>query len=154
MKKIIIILITMLSLLRAEQDTQKLVLDLTTSDIAKFEQVILRGIVLNKAHYEGKFKELDVIVVIHGGAYKFFIKNVQSSQYKNDKKLLKISKEFAIRIKSLSQTYGVKFLMCKAGMEHRKIKKEELLDIVGLTPNVMIALIDAQNNGYAYMPVR
>jgi len=154
MNKIIIIISIFISLLKADEEISKLVIDLTTSDVKKFEQVILRGIVLSKAHYESKFTELDVVVVIHGKSYKFFIKNKESSRYKNDKKLLKLSKEFGLRLKSLSKIYGVKFLMCRAGMQYRKMKKEDLYDFVSLTPNVMIALIDAQNDGYAYMPVR
>jgi len=154
MKKIILICITIVGLLKADDDTLKLVLDLTTSDVIKFERTILKGISKNKANYESRFKELEVAVIIHGGAYKFFIKDLKSSQYKDDKKLLKLSKEFATRIKSLHDTYDVKFLMCKAGMDSRGIKKEDLFEFVELTPNAMMGLIDTQNNGSAYMPVR
>jgi len=154
MKKVIIICIALIGLLKADENVMKLVLDLTTSDVVKFERTILKGIALNKARYERQFKELEVVVVIHGGAYKFFIKDLNFSQYKDDKKLLKVSKEFLSRIKSLHNTYDVKFLMCKAGMDARGISKEDILDVVELTPNAMIGLIDAQNNGSAYMPVK
>lgn len=153
MKKIIIIFFAIVELLKADEDLLKLVLDLTTSDVHKFEKTILKGVSLNKAYYESKFKELEVVVIIHGGAYKFFIKNLASSPFKDDKKLSKVAKEFSVRIKSLAQTYEVKFLICEAGMDKHQLKKEDVYDYVKLIPNAMIGLIDTQNDGFAYIPV-
>ncbi|QOY54857.1 DsrE family protein [Candidatus Sulfurimonas marisnigri] len=154
MKKFIIIVTIFLGLLRADEDIYKLVLDVTTSDIGKFKQSVISGVAKNKAYYEGKFKELEVVAVIHGGAYKFFLKDVASSKYKEDKELIKEQKELAIRVKSLSETYNVKFLICKSGMDKHLIKKEDMYDFVELIPNAMIGLIDTQNNGSAYVPVK
>jgi len=154
MKKIIIFFFTIVQLLKADEEVLKLLVDLTTSDINKFEKNILKGVTLNKDYYESKFKELEVVIVIHGEAYKFFLKNLLSSAYKKDKKLLKVAKEFRIRIKSLHDIYDVKFLICAAGMNSRLLKKEDIFDFVELTPNAMIALIDTQNDGFAYIPVR
>jgi len=154
MKKLLIILTVMVGLLRADEDTVKLLLDLTTSDIGKFERTMLKGVALNKAYYQSKFKDLEVVAMIHGDAYKFFVKDLSTSPYKDDTKLLKVSKDFAVRIKSLHDTYKVKFLICEAGMKHRSIKKDNIFDFVEVIPNAMIGLIDAQNDGAAYVPVK
>ena len=154
MKRIVIVFIIFIEFLKADENLLKLVLDLTTSDVSKFERTILKGISINKANYESQFKELEVVVVIHGGAYKFFVKDLLSSPFKDDKKLLKFTKEFAIRIKSLHDTYDVKFLICKSGMDSRGINKENIFDFVELIPNAMMGLIDTQNNGFAYVPVK
>lgn len=154
MNKFLIILIICMGLLKADEGMLKLAMDLTTSNIDKFERSILKGITFNKAYYQGQFKELEVVVIIHGGAYKFFIKDLSSTKYKKDKKLLNVSKELGIRIKSLHDTYGVRFLICEAGMNYHSLRKENIYNFVELTPNAMIALIDAQNDGFAYIPVR
>jgi len=153
MKRIFIIFIIFIGFLKADENLLKLVLDLTTSDVSKFERTILKGISINKANYESQFKELEVVVVIHGGAYKFFVKDLLSSPFKDDKKLSKVAKEFSVRIKSLAQTYEVKFLICEAGMDKHQLKKEDVYDYVKLIPNAMIGLIDTQNDGFAYIPV-
>ena len=59
--------------------------------MAKFEKNILKGIVANKNYYEGKLRELEV-VVIHGGAYRFFVKKIENTIFKTD---VKLSKEYA-----------------------------------------------------------
>jgi len=153
MKRVILIILTVVGLLKADENVLKVVINLTTSDVNKFERSILQGIATNKAHYESTFKELDVIAVIHGGAYKFFIKDLSSSEYKYDQALLEVQENFKKRLKSINDTYGVKFLMCGAGMRKHKIKEEDVYDYVKIIPNAMIGLIDAQNNGYAYVPV-
>jgi intracellular sulfur oxidation DsrE/DsrF family protein len=122
--------------------------------MAKFEKNILKGIAVNKAHYEGNLKELEVAVVIHGGAYRFFVKDIQKSTFRSDRKLVKAYPELKKRIESMSDTYDVKFLMCKAAMPRNKLKPEDIVKFVTLVPNSTIGLIDKQNEGFAYIPVR
>jgi len=151
MKKLLIILLTALSLYAEE--SLKVVIDLTTGDMHTFEQKILKGIVAHKTHFEGQLKELDVAVVIHGEAYKFFIKDPAHSPFKDDAALLKASNELNKRIASLADTYDVEFLMCKSGMDKRKIAQKDVYDYVSTVPNAAIGLIEKQNEGYAYLPV-
>ncbi len=80
MKKFILIFVIVLSALRAEEDVLKIVLDVTTSDVAKFKQSVLSGVAKNKAYYESKFKELEVVAMIHGGAYRFFLKDLRLNE--------------------------------------------------------------------------
>lgn len=152
MKKLLLLL-AFFSFLNAEEGIKKVVFDLTTGDLKVFEKKVLSGIVHQKSYYEGKMEELQAAVVIHGDAYKFFVKDVSSSPFKDDKELQKESAQLATRISSLVDTYDVEFLMCDAGRKSHKIKLENIYDFVKIVPNSTIGLIDKQNEGYAYIPI-
>ena len=153
MKKIVLFL-ALLGLVQADDEIAKVVYDLTTSNIAKFEKNILKGIAVNKAYYEGNLKELEVTVVIHGGAYRFFVKDIKKSMFKSNLKLVEAYPELKKRIASMADTYEVEFLMCKAAMPKNHLKAEDVVKFVKLVPNSTIGLIDKQNEGFAYIPVR
>ncbi|MGB5965011.1 MAG: DsrE family protein [Sulfurimonadaceae bacterium] len=152
MKKIIILL-TLIGMLHAEENVAKVVFDLTTSDLQTFEKKVLKGIAVHKAHYEGNLKELEVAVVIHGGAYKFFVKDPANSSFKSDKKLLEAQPTLAKRIASMSDTYEVTFLMCKASLPKNKLQEKDIYPFVTMVPNSTIGLIDKQNEGFSYIPI-
>lgn len=154
MKKIITILLLSIGLVQAEEASAKVVYDLTTKNLAAFERKILKAIVANKAYYESKFKELDVTVVIHGGAYRYFTVDPSKTKYKTDKALLADYTNLKKRISSMSDTYDVEFLMCGAGMSKHDLKAKEIVNFVKIIPNSTIGLIDRQNEGYAYIPIR
>ncbi len=154
MKKIITILLLSIGLVQAEEASAKVVYDLTSKNLAAFERKILKAIVANKAYYESKFKELDVTVVIHGGAYRYFTVDPSKTEYKTDKALLADYTNLKKRIRSMSDTYDVEFLMCGAGMNKHDLKAKEIVNFVKIIPNSTIGLIDRQNEGYAYIPVR
>ena len=151
--KQIILLLAFIGILGANDETAKLVLDLTTSSVEKFEKHILKGIVFNKNHYQNNLKELEVAVVIHGGAYRFFVKDLQSSMFKDDKELVKVYAELKKRIATMSDTYEVEFLMCRAAMKRNKLEEKDIVEFVKLVPTSTIGLIDKQNEGFAYIPV-
>ena len=152
-KVLLILLLAGISMLQAEERAAKVVYDLTTKDLVKFERNILKGIVVNKAHYESILKELDVTVVIHGGAYRFFTKDPEHSIFKDDAALIKTHKELAKRIESMVKNYDVEFLMCGAAMPRNKLEAKDVYNFVKIIPNSTIGLIDRQNDGYAYIPV-
>ncbi len=147
------ILLISFSILYAEEKSAKVVYDLTTKDLPTFERKILKAIVANKNHYESKLRELDVAVVIHGGAYRFFTKDPSRTEYKSDKSLLTTYNELKKRIRIMHDTYDVEFLMCGAGMPKHGLKTKDIVDYVTIIPNSTIGLIDKQNKGYAYIPV-
>ncbi|RUM69816.1 MAG: hypothetical protein DSZ07_03925 [Sulfurovum sp.] len=154
MKKIVLFLLMSLSILCADEEpSAKVVYDLTTKDLASFERKILKAVVVNKAHYEASLKELDVTVVIHGGAYRFFTINPKKSIFKEDKALIANYKTLAKRIKSMVDNYDVEFLMCGAGMSKKQLEAKDIYRFVKIIPNSNIGLIDRQNEGYAYIPV-
>lgn len=152
MKKIILFL-SILVCLQADEGNSKVVFDLTTSSLQVFEKKVLKGIVAHKTHYEGNLQELDVAVVIHGGAYRFFVKDIKTSSYKNDKQLVEAYKSLKQRIKSMAENYDVDFLMCKAALKREKLEVEDIASFVTMVPNAAIGLIDKQNEGYAYIPI-
>lgn len=152
MKKIILLL-AILGLLHADEEVAKVVFDLTTSDITSFEKKVLKGIVAHKTHYDSQLKELEVVVVIHGGAYKFFVKDPKNSPFKEDKKLLEAHPDLQKRIASMADTYEVTFLMCKAAMKRNKLEEKDIYSYVTMVPNSTIGLIDKQNEGFAYIPI-
>ena len=153
MKKILFIFLIQMSIIYAQESTVKVVYDLTSKDLATFELKILKSIVANKTYYESKLKELEVAVVIHGGAYKFFLKDPVHSKFKEDIKLLTSHKELAKRIKYMAESYEVKFLICGVGMEKHALVKSDVYDFVEVIKNASVGLIDKQSVGYAYIPV-
>lgn len=153
MKKIFLILALFVGMLRAEEGIVRAVFDLTTADAKTFESRLLKGVAFHKAHYEGKFKELEIVVVIHGGAYKFFVKEIGKTAIKIDAKEAAVLHELKQRIESLVKTYNVKLQMCGIGMKKYEIKEENIYEFVEVVPSAMVGLIDAQSSGHSYIPI-
>lgn len=152
MKKLFLFF-ALISSLIAQEDLKKVVFDLTSGDPKVFEKKVLSGIAYQKAHYESKLQELEVAIVIHGDAYKFFVKNLQQTQYKNDKMLLEKQAEYEKRLSSLVDTYEVSIYMCEVGRKAHKLDKKDIYEFVEYVPNSTIGLIDQQNGGAAYIPI-
>lgn len=151
--KSLLILLTLCTLLFAEEGVKKVVFDFTSGNIKTLDKKLLSGIAFNKTHYENQLEKLDVAVVIHGDAYKFFIADLEHSPYKNDAELAKAHADLGKRLAAMSKNYEVEFIMCESGMKSHKIDKSTLYDFVKLTPSSTIGLIDKQNNHYAYVPI-
>jgi intracellular sulfur oxidation DsrE/DsrF family protein len=118
-----------------------------------FEKKVLSGIAHQKGYYEGKLQELEVAVVIHGDAYKFFVKNLTNTEYKNDKALLAKHAEYEKRLGALAETYEVSIYMCEVGRKAHTLDKKDIYSFVEYVPNSTIGLIDQQNDGAAYVPI-
>lgn len=151
--KSLFVLLTLCTLLFAEEGVKKVVFDFTSGNIETLEKKVIKGIVFNKELYENKLEKLNVSVVIHGDAYKFFIRDLARSPYKNDAPLRKVHADLGKRLTSLASTYEVEFIMCQAGMKAKTIDPKTLYDFVQLIPSSTTGLIDKQNDGYAYVPV-
>lgn len=151
MKKIVLFLM-LVGILQA-QEVHKVVYALTTADIKTFEQRVLKGIVFSKDYYENSSKKLDAVVIIHGGAYKFFLNDLSKSLYKNEKEVIKAQASLKNSLEILSDRYKIKFLMCNVGATQRKLNRENIYSFVKMTPSAVIALIEMQNSGYAYVPI-
>ncbi len=152
MKRVLLWLAITATCVWAEQSA-KVVYDLTTDKLDTFERKILKATALNKTYYESQLKELEVTVVIHGGAYRFFTKDPSKTEYRNDTKLLHHYQQLQKRIAAMHTLYHVEFLMCGAGMPKHELKPKDILSYVTIIPNATIGLIDRQNEGYAYIPV-
>ena len=153
MKKIIMLALIFIFSFSYAQDEKKVVVDLKTGDIKKFKFYLLSGLTSMAEYYKNNLEELKAVVVIHGDAYKFFIKDLQNSPYKNDKELKKNQTELGERLKNLSKIYHVRFEMCEIGMKNKKIPKESLYPFVKLSYSAGVSLVDWQNKGYAYLPI-
>ena len=151
--RVVILALMLLSMLRADENVVKVVFDLTTGDLKNFERKLLSGIAVHKTHYEGMLKELEVAVVIHGGAYKFFVKDPKHPHLDKEKELREAHATLSKRIASMADTYDVKFLICRSGMQVKKLKKEDIYDFVEIIRTSTIGLIDKQNEGFAYIPI-
>lgn len=149
-----LLIFSLTMLLNAEEIVHKVVFDLTTGDSKTFEKIILSGIPVQKTHFENKMEELEVAVVIHGEAYRFFVKNLINTPYKKDTNLAKLQETFSKRLAGSVNTYKVSYFMCESGMKRNKIVKENVYDFVTLVPTSTIGLIEKQNEGYAYIPAR
>lgn len=136
-----------------EEVIRKVVFDLTTGDMKTFEQRILSGVARYTAHYQGIMQEFDAVVVIHGDAFKFFVKDLANSPYKDQTELVKANKDLKIRIAAASDIYEVEFLMCEANMLKAKLTQEDIYPFVKIVPSSSMGLIEKQNEGYAYIPV-
>ena len=150
MKKILFTLLALTSLLFSAE--HKVVFDLTSSDFTKIEKSLIGNINLLKAHYLENGDTFKVAVVISGGAYRYFIENIDASVYKEDTQLKNIQKVLREKLEGLAST-GVKFEVCSVGMKKRNIKQENMYRFVIPAFNKTDALIRWQNRGYAYIPI-
>lgn len=153
MKLIMIGLLTVSTLVADEEVVKKVVYNLTTGDIKQLERRLIGGIIAHTTYYQNKLEELEVRVIIHGDAYKFFMKDLNNTAYAYQPKLVEKKEALGKRLGTLSKQYGVKFLVCEAGVVSRKLNKKAFYPFVSMVHNAAIGLIDAQNEGYAYLQV-
>ncbi len=121
---------------------KKAVYDLRTGDIKKIEMQLISSIIKNIAYYQNHLEELHVKVVIHGESYPFF-------QRSSNPKMVELGKKLG----DLAQSYGVEFEICEVGMKKHNIDPKTLYPFVKIVPNATLALIDAQSDGYGYLPL-
>lgn len=149
MKRLFFVLLFIFNLSFAYDDNPKVVIDLATGDLKQFEIHLLRAVSNSAEYYKSQLKEISVVVVIHNDAFRFFIKDLKNSPYKDDVKLAQKQKEIEERLLNLVKMYNVKFFMCKEGMRANKIDPKNVYSFVEFAENGFIALVDWQNKGYA-----
>ena len=148
-----VLMISLLALGTLHAQSQKVVYDLTTGDAQKIEKYLINSIDAMSKYYKKENKELKIIVVISGDAYKYFVNDLKASPYAADKDALCAKEKFSNRLQNLNDTQGVTFNMCSSGMKANKIEKSTLYKYVHADAMKSIYLIEAQNDGYAYMPI-
>jgi len=149
----ILLIASVLSFSSVYADSAKVVYDLTTGDTKKIEKYLINSIPAVSKHYTSMKKKLKVMVVISGDAYKYFIGDLKISPYASDEDAVNMQKKFKPLLENLHDIYGVTFNMCATGMKARKIEKNTLYKYVHADNMKNVYLIDAQNDGYAYMPI-
>lgn len=152
MKKIVLLIIMLVGLLQAKE-AHKVVFDLTTGNLKAFEQKVMGSLVSTKEYYKKNGKELDIVVIIHGDSYKFFLKDLNNSGFTYTDELINSQESIKKRLKNMTEKYKIKFLLCNVGATKHKLKRENIYSFVKITPSAVIALITLQNDGYAYLPI-
>jgi len=147
-----IILFLLIPFIIYANEVKKVVIDLRTGDLKTFEDVI-NGIANNVQYFQSKLEDLKVVIVAHGNSYKFFLKDLSSTIYRNDREVIKKQKGLYQRLKNLVEFYGVKIEICEVGMKTRGLKKEDLYEFVKPIYTALTGLVEWQNKGYAYMIV-
>ena len=134
-------------------DTAKVVYDLTSGDAVKIKKHLIKSVNAVSDYYKNKNMDFDAIVVVSGDAYKFFIEDLANSPYAKDEEVQKVQAELKPLLEKLYADNHVTYNMCQTGMKARHIQKKTLYKFVNAEKMKSIYLIDAQNAGYAYMPI-
>ncbi len=152
---LLIIVIMSTSILSANNETgvKKALYDLTTGNIKVLKKKLIHNIISNTEYYQSKKEQLKVRVVVHGDAYKFFMKDLNNTAYAFQPAVVNNKKTLQKALNELVNRYHVKFWVCGAGMKHHHLKKEAFYPFITVVHNAMTGLIDAQNDGYAYVPI-
>ncbi len=156
MKKIIYtLIITLLSInpLIAEEKPAMAVYDLTTKSDKIIKSRLFGSITSVSEYYGNDFIDFKASVIIHGGSYKFFLKDLSKGRYKDNKDFISRQKEVSKFLHTLHETYKVEFYVCEAGLKKLNIQQNELFDYVKVIPTAILGLIKKQNEGYAYIPI-
>lgn len=132
--------------------TQKFVIDLTTGDLETFKSRLFSGIPGAVNHFKQQGDDTEIVVVIHGNAYKFFVENLENTKFWADEQLANAQDELREKLAKLRKNHTITFEMCRVGMQRRGILSEDLYKFVTPIPSSMIGLIKWQNQGYAYIP--
>ena len=152
-KIIVLFILFSVAAVAEEGIVKKVVYDLTTGDIKRFEKNLLSGIVAHQIYYQNRLEELEVQVIVHGDAYKFFMKDLSHTLYQKEKNLLKTKDSLGKRLNTLAKQYNVIFLVCRIGTIDRKLDTKAFYPFVSFVQSAPVGLIDAQNKGYAYLPL-
>lgn len=134
-------------------NNHKVVFDLTSGQDGVIQKTLYHTIKNIKSYFRTNNKNVDIAVVISGDSYKYFIKDIKNSPYKDDAELIALQPKLEPKIKELHDKLKVKFYMCSYGMESRNILEESLYDFIQANKTKSIYLIELQNDGYAYMPI-
>ncbi len=133
------------------QEIHRVVIDLRTGDINKFENSVLKGLSYVIQLYRDKLEDMKVVVIAHGDSYRFFLRELKNTPYESDKELVKRKKDIEERLKNLVKFYGVKFEICEAGMKARNIDVKNLYRFVKPIPTALNGIVEWQEKGYRYM---
>lgn len=151
MRILILLFLCMVSLSFAE--TKKIMIDLKTGDFESFDKAFLSGLPGTIDYFSFQGDTVDVAVVIHGDAYKFFVQNLNNTSYGMDESLVKHQELIQQRLEEMLKKYRIHLEVCMSGMHKRGILSQDLYPFVTPIKSAMIGLVKWQNEGYAYVPL-
>lgn len=151
MRMVLLLLLASVTLIFA--DSKKIMIDLTTGDMKTFQSRFLSGVPNMIQYFKAEKDTVDVVVVIHGDAYKFFVDNLSNSPYKNDKELYATQDKLREQLEVLNKKHSVTLEICSVGMKKRKINPDVLYKFVTPIHSAMTGLAVWQNRGYAFLSI-
>ncbi|WP_294913553.1 DsrE family protein [Sulfuricurvum sp. UBA5598] len=151
MIRLVLIVLCVVSLSYAE--TKKIVVDLTTGSMESFTTRFLGGVPGTIDYFAAQGNRVEVAVVIHGDAYKFFVEKLENTQYGVDEKLAADQESIHKRLAEIQKKYNITFEMCQTGMHAKGILTQDIYPFVTPIKSAMIGLVKWQNAGYAYIRV-
>ncbi len=134
-------------------DTKKFVIDLKTGDREAFSNQLLVGVPGTIDYFSAQGDTVEVAVVIHGEAYKFFVDNLDNTQYGLDKSLVEHQDVIHKRLDEIEKKYNIHFDICMSGMHKKGILTEDLYSFVTPIKSAMVGLVKWQNGGFSYIPI-
>lgn len=151
MRILVILFLCMVSFSFAE--TKKIMIDLKTGDLESFDKAFLNGVPGTIEHFATQGESVEVAVVIHGDAYKFFVQNLNNTSYGLDESLAKHQESIQQRLEQMVKKYRIHLEVCMSGMHKKGILSEDLYSFVTPIKSAMVGLVKWQNEGYAYVPL-
>jgi intracellular sulfur oxidation DsrE/DsrF family protein len=148
--RILAILFSLSLSLMADEEVKRVVMDLVTADAERFERIVLKGTEAHTTYYGNQLLEYEAVFVIHGGAYKFFLKDLKGTPYEKEA-FAKRHEALAKRLEALVENYNVTFEVCSAGLRSRGLPQDKLYPFVKPVFSSASALIDWQDRGHAYV---
>jgi len=133
-------------------DTKKFMIDLKTGDMESFNNQLLVGVPGTIDYFIAQGDKVEVAVVIHGEAYKFFVEKLDNTQYGMDKVLVEHQDAIRKRLEEIEKKYHIRMEICMNGMHKKGILSEDLYPFVKPIKSAMVGLVKWQNAGYAYVP--
>lgn len=151
MRILIVLFLCMVSFSFAE--TKKIMIDLKTGDFESFDKAFLSGLPGTIEYFATQGDSVEVAVVIHGDAYKFFVQKLSNTSYGLDESLAKHQESIQQRLEEMVKKYRIRMEVCMSGMHKRGILSEDLYPFVTPIKSAMVGLVKWQNEGYAYVPL-
>lgn len=148
--KSILLMLTLITLSLATE--YKALFNLTSADEKTLSKSIVKNITALDQHYRSQGDSFKAVVIISGGAYKFFVKDLDNSPYARETAIKATQLKLRPVLKSLVQK-GVVFEMCSMGMKKHSIDKKVLYPFVTPVFNRSASLIEWQSRGYSLINV-
>ncbi|MDO9304783.1 MAG: DsrE family protein [Sulfuricurvum sp.] len=149
----LILFIALFAVTIAFADTKKFMIDLKTGDMESFSKQLLVGVPGVIDYFSAQGDTVEVAVVIHGESYKFFINNLENTQYGLDKSLVEHQDVIHKRLEEIEKKYKIHFEICMVGMHKKGILTEDIYPFVTPIKSAMVGLVKWQNAGFAYIPI-
>ena len=107
----------------------KVVYSLTSQDPQALRDKLIDAIPMMAAHYKQQKRGLRATIVVHGEAYRFVLKNLESTPYKDDAAAKKAQAEIRVALERLVRTYGVRIEVCAGRHEKAWARPGEPLPV-------------------------